>query len=205
MKKIPNAWTRTPEQTNGHELRPGDVLPAAIYSALGLAISNWGHLETGLGMMFGFIISADSRTINTPGPALVMTARAFGSVRTSEGRLSMLSAVAETFFVRHSQPDLQAQFDSQYRSWKGYSERRNDLAHGVVRPYGPAIGMDDKLRGQFYLVPSIIDAAKWPGISDHPAYCYTSNDVNGFAQVFKEMTDKISELVVDFSKFVNKD
>ncbi len=83
--------------------------------------------------------------------------------------------------------------------WRGFSERRNDIAHGAVLRHGPSKDIPGP-GGRWYLVPSYIDGKKW-GRRGNPSFCYTAEDVEFYARHFEALHDPISGFTVSVVKY----
>jgi hypothetical protein len=62
--------------------------------------------------------------------------RAYGSILTFKGRVEMIETAAAAFFMRYPHPAESFLADI-IKQAKGYSPRRNDIAHGMVQLYYP--------------------------------------------------------------------
>ncbi len=132
--------------------------------------------------------------------SLEMAARVFGSIRTFEGRLEVLKSAADLYFRQHHVP-----FEAEFRKlakglWRDFGARRNELAHGVVQPYGLTRGTNlTAATGQFYLIPSFIDTSKWKSESP-PSYCYVADDVEHYAAEFGKLIAPVVSMMTAISR-----
>jgi hypothetical protein len=201
-EKVLKDWDR-------RETRPtGDDDPDALYLAVGKAMSAWNKVELSLAYLFGVFVNAHG--------GMEVAARAFGAVATTSGKLDMLKAAAEVFIGREEadgkpsiaseaapdktiinlKADLKLHIDT---VWKGFGERRNDIAHGAVLAHGPASDIR-AMKGRWYLVPSHIDPKKWERRGD-PKFCYTAADVDFYVEQFNSLTGPIIKLTTSVSEY----
>ena len=102
----------------------GDDNEDVTFAAVGRALTEWARFETALSRLFaGFIaIDRDSKAAR----------RAFGAVRTFEGRMDMIRAAAISYFSHFPDEPLKATWDDLAKRAKLFGERRNEIAHGAV-------------------------------------------------------------------------
>ena len=113
--------------------------------------------------------------------------RSYSAVRTFEGRAEMLRAASGAFFYGHGEgaAHLLEPYKSVLRDATQFSQRRNDVAHGVVDYYRPEPPEPQP-------VPAPDSYALFPGyatfkerdLESVPSYCYTSNELEYFRQQF---------------------
>jgi hypothetical protein len=169
-----NPWAAPP--------RPpiGDAEVNEIYRAVGEALSSWELVEEGVAQLFALFTSAASRYRNAE-PAI----RAYGSVVSFQARAEMVLAAGKCFFHGwtgdHACP-FESQFDSLITECRGWSGRRNDVAHGRA---------DQDLSGWF-LFPGLYSTKKRP-LGEPPGYGYTSDQITGFGTAFVDLYDRLSE------------
>jgi hypothetical protein len=115
-----------PRELRPYDLRPwpksGDRNIDKTYAAIGRALSNWERYEWILSHLFSAIVAGVE---NNP------ARRAYGAVRTFEGRSQMLRAASVTYFSERPDTNLQGSFKKIITSASKFSERRNEIAHGV--------------------------------------------------------------------------
>ena len=120
----PSIWDRPPFP------QKGDADEKEIWTAVGAAVSAWGEYEAKLGRLFTVFIAGDS-----PSP---QAKRAFGRIRTFEGRRDLLRGSSEAFFhYRHGTPQEQDLLKGIIKDALCAAERRNDLAHGIAMAFTP--------------------------------------------------------------------
>ena len=92
-------------------------------------------------------------------------------------RLGILRRSAGDFFVCHPAQDLEAVFDAVAVTVEGFSERRNEVAHGAVFDISslPKYPLAQRNGAQFAVVPPYHTAKKYE--DDTPTYAYTSAEL----------------------------
>src|SRR4029077_15258919 len=68
-------------------------------------------------------------------PNKVPSIRLYGEGSTFKGRSLLLRGASETFFRKHPDQTLEADFDKLMELVRNYADRRHDVAHGVVRQF----------------------------------------------------------------------
>jgi hypothetical protein len=176
--------------------KKGDETEDITFAASGRAMSDWTRIEIALTRLFITLVQGK-------GAYIMVAARSFGTVRTIEGKLDMLKAAAEPFFMieidrcRRIKSDLarffenkEIQLDELCRSVKDLASVRNKIAHGVV--------------GQLYQKPrNELGYALQPAPMDNkstvfqtPKYAFTSKGLNKHAEAFRDLRLAASTLNV---------
>ncbi len=119
-QKASSIWDRPPFPQRG------DADKKEIWTAVGAAISAWGEYEGALGRLFTIFIAGEF-----PSP---QAKKAFGAIRSFEGRRDLLRGASEAFFhYRKGTSEEQSCLKEIMRDAAHAVERRNDLAHGILR------------------------------------------------------------------------
>ena len=171
----PRPWDRRPwpESGDGHQ----DI----TYAAVGRALSEWERYESVLGFLFGNLV--------LPGaPVLLAATRSYSAVRTFEGRAEMLRAASEAFFFYYGTEmadTLQDKFKDVLRNAVQFSQRRNDIAHGVVDHYRPPPPTVPPMSSpdEYALFPAYA-TFKERDPQNVPTYCYASAELDYYRTQF---------------------
>lgn len=179
--------------------RVGDSDIAALYASIGCALTAWERYESELAFLFSQFVSTGPGSIH---PAM----RAYCAVRTFQGRMEMLQAASESFFygwgIKDGDP-LMSEFKSMLNPSKRYSERRNDIAHGVVDSFVPedfTLEAAQRTAGKFghALFPTYgYFRERTP--AGFPFYCYTSAEINYFREQFLSLMEPAHRLAAEIS------
>lgn len=102
----------------------GDVDENVTYTEVGRAISNWEGLEFNLSRVHSALVG------DPDGDAM----RQYGTGRIFRDRLKILIDSANEHFVRCPDQEGEGGFDRLVAHLVGFSDRRNDVAHGIVFP-----------------------------------------------------------------------
>jgi hypothetical protein len=163
----------------------GEADGSRIYLNVGIALSNWGSVESDFAQLFTMFI--DAKTFGT--------GRVFGSILGIGGKRDALeAATGAAFFQRRVSEEDKRDWKLLWAHYEQAATRKNEIAHGVA--IGFRVASED--RG-FLLVP-IYDTKKshapWnkPIISEdldqldrYGQYRYTSDDIAYFGSRFIEM------------------
>ena len=170
-------------ETRPWEQRPlpkrGDLRPTKTFAAVGQALSHWSRFESHLAILFvSFAAHA--------GPSPVAR-RAFGAVRTFEGRLEMLRAASDVYFAHAPDAHKQSEFNKlARRDWREFSARRNEIAHGIVQPNPEGIpGV--AIKG-YALVPLLLlhNSSK-RNVGWGPDFVYSSVEIDYYSKEFEQL------------------
>ena len=158
----------------------GDDDVKNTFEWVGRALTEWETLESYLGLIFGIFVGASRDTE----PAM----RAYGSVLTFRGRADMLEAAGLAFYLISPHPS-QVFFAEILKQSRGFSARRNEIAHGIVQLYfqdwrqpniGSALGPSRHATNKQKLVPSLDQTS----VTSVPSYAYTSLELLRFTRDF---------------------
>jgi hypothetical protein len=171
----------------------GDDSAEAIYAAKGKAVSEWENIEVALSHLFSVFsgLAWDSRE----------GYQRYGELLAFRDRASRLEAMGHTFLIRHCNQELDNTFDGQLERVRGFSARRNEITHSVVRNilvmsgYKVSDGWQQRRHTyQFLLVPPIYNERKYSE-SNKPAFIYNSDDIRTFSEHFLQLRVETDTLV----------
>tara|TARA_R110000868_G_scaffold286313_6_gene546764 strand:- start:1273 stop:1779 length:507 start_codon:yes stop_codon:yes gene_type:complete len=151
-----------------------------------------------LSLLFGAFVS---NSIDMS-PAL----RAYGAVRTFEGRTEMLRASSETYFSEKPHLGLQNRFKPILKDAKNFSPRRNEIAHGVVDRFQLAdevpipVGPRDKCA----LFPPYA-TFKDRDVRLTPLYCYGAPEILYFEGQFNKLMFEANNFAGEIFLMVQRD
>lgn len=164
----------------------GDLERNTTYLAVGRALSHWERFEAYLALIF-------TETIGLRPTQDICAVRAYGSVMSFKARADMIDAATQAFFFMRPNLTLHQQFDELMLMARGYSGRRNDLAHGVVdyHPEYYATDPEDASRGHV-LLPSenatktrVLHSVGFSPVKQNPLYYYSSEQIDRYAVGFR--------------------
>ncbi len=115
--------------TNPWEVPPiplyGDPKEDDTYMGVGRVLSAWEGVELVLGQIYSHFV----------GMCYQLGAfHEYGAGRIFSERFVIIARAAEKFFVKWCDQDLEGEFLRNSLAVHGFSNRRNDVAHGIVRP-----------------------------------------------------------------------
>jgi len=159
----------------------GDWSEDALYASIGRALSQWERFEIALADLFSAFLSPSTNSM----PAQ----RAYGSIITSRGRIGMVKAAGDAYFLVNQNEAHERQFISIWKDACNYSSRRNEIAHGMAAPYSAP---DGPVRGLALLPPRYAsNKLRLEGTTERlretPKYAYTSVEISFFADRFHEI------------------
>lgn len=168
--------------------KAGDPEIDITYAAVGRFLSSWERYEGILSLLFSaFVVNMEREGAR----------RAYSAVRTFEGRITMLSAASEAYFHEIPNEAWLNSFKAIYKDAKGFSPRRNDVAHGVVQYFNIAPETEFRIPGGgFALFPSYANF-KDRNLGNEPDYCYTSVELNYFKEQFEKLQEAPTGLAAD--------
>lgn len=153
----------------------GDDKPHEIWTSVGYALTRWEELEWMLARMFDTLVESP--------PNNVAAIRAYGAVRTFEGRHAMLRQAAQAFFMKYEAPTIEKDFNRLLGSTLQFAARRNDIAHGLVAGTLVAEHTGQNILPGWVLYPSHANT-KDKNKMNAPLYAYTYAGINRYAADF---------------------
>lgn len=161
-----------------------------LYRAVGEALSRWEEVENELAQLFSvFVGSNNFENYEAAIPAI----RAYGSVVSFNGRADMMDAAAKGyFFVRRTvsfdpePPIPETRYAEVMKACRGFSSRRNDIAHGMAIM---ALNEAGRVTG-VYLQPGLFASKKNP-LGKRPAYSYTAAQIDDFIKHFQDLAFQV--------------
>jgi hypothetical protein len=161
----------------------GDDNTTDTYTMLGQAVSEWGEMEYALSHLYAQLIGK---------PSHIPTMRRYGEGKVFAERAKRVLTAADKFFVAQPSQDLEGGFSDLIRRVLMFAQRRNEIAHGVVRPLQwiqPIMTEYDSIRRgplQYAVVPPLFTDQKLDA-EHRPKYIYTANELMRFVLAFSEL------------------
>jgi hypothetical protein len=103
----------------------GNRSSRALYEAIGRALSTWEELETMLAHLYAALCGCSQYDTEAN--------HDYGEELNFRNRLAKLEHAGCRYFVKGPSQTLEGELAWVIRYVRGYSQRRNDVAHGVVR------------------------------------------------------------------------
>jgi hypothetical protein len=167
----------------------GDPNETMIYTAVGAALSKWESVEAAAAEIFTVLVGAESAMTSLVVPPAV---RAFGIVTSFPTRCEMITTAAKAFFSIHKEvASYERDIGDALSEAREYSNRRNEIAHGVVRE---VTNSETKEFEGYYLFPSFYNPKRFP-VSRFPTYSYVAKNILYFAGRFDVMGQKLDAIL----------
>jgi hypothetical protein len=159
------------------------------YAAVGRVLTQWEYLEAQLARLYAGCKGA---------PLSFDLFREYGEGTIFQTRQAALVAAAETYFCRNPSQALEAEFDSLMDQCVMFAQRRNQIAHGTVRPTRYAVKDQlDPLLGpvqfegfDFCLLPAHYDPRRH-STDDEPEFAYTSVEMRDIEHGIFRLSQRI--------------
>jgi hypothetical protein len=197
--KPPSLKVPTPKQPKPWDIRPkhttGDGTADDVFRAVGMALTRWEFVEVALADIFTIFIGAPE--ISPPSEPAV---RAYGSIPGFKSRVDMVDAAGEAFFhidtrerdkkIIEGHAKQRAEFVELLKAIRGFADRRNDIAHGIVHAR----------KSESYLGPPLYNAKKYPitpnrvTVYERATYRYGRHDIDYYRNEFEQLATKIENL-----------
>ncbi|SLN46099.1 hypothetical protein [Roseisalinus antarcticus] len=175
--------------------RPGDREAEPLYAALGHAVSDWEGVNAVTAALHRALLLDDDRDSFESAEI-----EAFGGLNNVHRRAKELSDLSKGFFgaafgdQQDEANEICKEIASLLAAYRGWAERRNDLAHGyVTRADGPDYYQEDQpIVATYALCPSHARIPKWP--FGEPDYNYVAEDISSFAAAFRALDIEIEAM-----------
>lgn len=165
----------------------GDDDDDATYAGVGRVMSRWEAVEIELAHLYTVLVGR---------PHDAGATREYGSGRIFHERLATLCAAAEDYFRIDPNQTREGETRELLRKVRGYSDRRNEIAHGIVRQISWVRGLREYLSPdaighiQFCLVPPHYTFRKFDQ-ANRPAYAYTSQELLILEQHLFDLAEEV--------------
>jgi hypothetical protein len=146
----------------------GDDTDDSTYAGVGRVLSRWEEVEVSLTHIYAAFLGR---------PHDPKAHRSYmGDGRIFSDRLNNLRSVAGKFFVKNPNQKDEANLDGILDTAQRFSERRNEVSHGIVRPiqWYKTLSSGDSIGLQFVLVPPHYNWRKFNKDNSRPSFAYTS-------------------------------
>jgi hypothetical protein len=170
-----NPWDAPPLPDHGDD----DI--ERTFAGVGRVLSQWETIEIELSVLYALF---------TKRPADAEARREYGKGRIFVDRSKIIEDVAPKWLCNQ---ELEAEFDSLICTIRHYSDRRNEIAHGIVRPIQWVIPFEPRSRFQYCLSPPYHDYRRYTE-KDLPEYIYIYD-------IMIELERKLFVLAGDITKY----
>jgi hypothetical protein len=166
----------------------GDLDPELTYLGVGRIMSAWETIEFDLCMIHSVFLG------NPGGEAM----RLYGAKRTLRNRLDDFGSAAWDYFIRHPNQEKEGRLHALLVEVKGYVDRRNEVAHGVVLRisnldfYRQYLTCKDEKPFQFAVIPPY-HMVRSHGADGFPLYAYTSNELTILLEKMTQLHDRLAD------------
>ncbi|MBU3031383.1 hypothetical protein [Paracoccus marinaquae] len=145
--------------------RPGDRAEQPIFTSLGQAVSDWEGVNAAAAALYRALLDREHC-----GDLNAAAVEKFDNVNNVHQRAKQLKDQWERFFAttfvggKEEAQNLRQELTDLMTAYRGWAERRNDLAHGyVTQAEGPDYQREDQpIITTYALCPSHARTAKWP-------------------------------------------
>jgi len=186
-------WKRTDDKEPS-TIHRGETSTTPIHTAVGKALSEWEHMESGLTRLFQLLCESPS----------FAASRAYGTLESSYAKAGLLRAAMEVFFSSRSAINSRDHKDTKtlLAAYESAQQFRNNIAHGM------AVGFHLK-NGQhsgYFLCPPSYATKKVAKIDPREIYVlgarywYTAQDIQHYAARVTEMLAETMRLIQEINK-----
>jgi hypothetical protein len=142
----------------------GDDDQDTTFAGVGRLLTQWEMVEVELAQIYGLLVNR---------PDEIEALHQYGVPQIFRERIKGLRAVADVYFRWNPHQDTEAEFYSLTTKVHNFSERRNDVAHSIVRPFQWIIPPNLEGPLQFCAVPPQYTGKKFDP-QNMPLFIYTS-------------------------------
>lgn len=180
---------------NTAPLRPGDNDPKLLEQWVGRALSTWDDVESALSELLQVVTAGNPKKENIIDD--------FGRTHRIDGRIKLVKNACGDFFLSlQRKTELisawNSALDEALGHYKGWSARRNDIAHGkITESSHPDYTRDEQpIITTYSLCPSHSNRGRWSYDMD-PEYHYNSDEMEWLDNSFRNLDEKISQIRKD--------
>lgn len=187
-------WDRPPQA------KEGDADAAALFAAIGSALTAWEFAEEALAMLC--LVFSETTDVN----GFRAVRQLFGAIELSSGRRAALEQLSQVYFAPHqADPLIKKPFDRLVNAFSSGSRLRDDIAHGKVIDlainnvkHGAYLVPSDYNSGRNF--PSLAGGDELPFAAMRGKYCYNSASVASIRSRF----EKLNVTVFTYMEFIRK-
>jgi len=178
-------WDRPPYPSQG------DTAEDITFAGVGRVISQWESIESELSHLYALFTGTQFKYESYEA--------SYATGKTTQGRLQTAEKAADKFFQRKPHQKFEGEFCRLIKIISGFSERRHDVAHGIVQPFQwyltivPKHNLKFDTPFQFCVVPPHYQV-KSITTKNLPKYIYTSVEL-------MELEKKLYNLLVELILF----
>lgn len=180
---MPNPWDRPPIPKRGDEHE--DI----TFMHVGRITTRWEFIEVEFSRLYTWFGGKLDDQI-------LMNEYGKGSI--SRTRTKDLTRKADEFFIKNPDQHRESKFCSLLAQARGYADRRNDIAHGIVFRIDPITFFRERIkatllkREHYALIPPIY-SFRHADVQGFPVYAYTSPEMKRLERrlwrLYKEIED----------------
>jgi hypothetical protein len=165
----------------------GESETSVIHTAVGFALSQWEHMESGLARLFQLLCES---------PAAA-AARAYGTVESSYSKEQLLRGANDAFFHDRNatESELYSDLKSLFTAYNKAQQFRNNIAHGMTVQWV----LQDRSYSGYFLCPPVYATKKTKKKGGHwpvdATYWYKTEDVRHYAARFTELLAETMRLI----------
>jgi len=170
--------------------RRGDATPDKTFAYVGFTMSRWESLEFELSRLHSLFLGTLDETD---------AMRDYGKGRIFPERLERLATAADRHFCSEPCQKREGQLDELLEQARGYADRRNEVAHGLVFRIDEITFFREQIKPQllkrehYALIPPLY-ASRPHRASGLPAYAYTSASMDRLAHRIMKLQLRIRAL-----------
>lgn len=168
----------------------GNKSARVLFAAIGEALITWEELEITLAHLYS--------TLKTGSQFDPVAFKEYGEPYNFKDRMAFLKREADHRFVREPDQLFEGEFNWIVTNANGFSQRRNDVAHGVVRLLHKMQDAEASLLSfwgdpQWCLVPPMFKDAKYVSL-DTPGHILSYREIKRFTANFLKIIRRTSDL-----------
>ncbi|MER9266608.1 hypothetical protein NKI63_18870 [Mesorhizobium sp. M0410] len=152
----------------------GDQNEDEIYQWIGRSLDAWEHVEFELARMYSLLCGD---------PEWAKMQEYGGSGNIFRDRIGNLANVAVSYFRRDPHQDHEGALDGLITACKGFADRRNEVAHGMVMDVQTFLFWQDKMKAAAPNVPQLLVVPPYYHVRKHdslglPGFGYSSFELS---------------------------
>ncbi|TIX70770.1 MAG: hypothetical protein E5V25_09390 [Mesorhizobium sp.] len=167
----------------------GDQIEAEIYEWIGRALDAWEHVEFELARMYSLLVG-------DPEWSKMQEYGSAGNI--FRDRIGNLANVAASYFCIKPHQDHEGALDALITACKGFADRRNEVAHGMVMNVQTFMFWQEKLKWAVPNVPQLLVVPPYYLLRKHdssgmPGFGYSSVELTALTTRLRELSWSIDD------------
>lgn len=174
---MPDPWDIPPFPTRGDDDQD------STFAGIGRVLSQWEMIEVELSHIYAWLMNR---------PEEIEVLRQYGEKRIFAERIKEFRQIADVYFRGNPHQETEGELSTLTDTICKFAERRNEVAHCIVRPFQWIASPGDEGLLQFCAVPPHYTARKFD-FENIPMFAYTSLELTALSRALFDVAQEAAK------------